>query len=187
MIEWKEIPTLKDYYISTDGKIKNKKGQILKTHISKNGYEILTITKGSRKDNSRKTINKRVHRLVLETFKPIENSELYDVNHINRNKADNRLENLEWCTRSENLYWKEKPDSIGRSSKIVKVQYLNGTTEYYNSLTECAKHFNVCIETIRGYMIKKLSPRRKIQACFSYVNNFSEQEKGESPFLFNVM
>lgn len=169
MEQWKEIPNLKNYYISTEGKIKNKTGKILKTHISKNGYEILTITTGSKKDNTRKTINKRVHRLVLETFKPIENSDNYDVNHINRIKTDNKLENLEWCSRSENLYWKEKPDSLGRSSKKVKVEYLNGTIEYYDSLTECANHFNVCLETIREYMRKELSPRRKIQAYFSYI------------------
>lgn len=171
MEQWKEIPNLNNYYVSTEGKIKNKNDKILKTHINQNGYEIITITTGSKKEGTRKTVNKRVHRVVLETFKPIENSENYDVNHINRNKTDNRLENLEWCTRSENLYWKEKPDSLGRSSKKVKVEYLNGNVEYYNSLTECANHFDVCLETIRGYMRKELTARRKIQAYFSYINN----------------
>lgn len=171
MEQWQEIPGLNNYYISTNGKIKNKTGKILKTHINHNGYEIITITTGSAKDGTRKNINKRVHRLVLETFKPIDNSEDYDVNHINRNKTDNRLENLEWCSHSENLYWKEKPDSPGRSSKKVKVEYLDGHIEYYNSLTECANHFDVCLETIRGYMSKELTPRRKIQAYFSYTDN----------------
>ena len=170
MEQWKEIPDIHNYYVSTNGIIKNKDGKILKTHINHNGYEIITITIGSRKDGTRKIINKRVHRVVLETFKPIKNSENYDVNHLNNNRTDNRLENLEWCSRSENLRWKEKPDNPNRSSKKVKVEYLNGNIEYYNSLTECANHFDVCLETIRGYMQKELSPRRKIQAYFSYIN-----------------
>ncbi|MCM1217913.1 MAG: HNH endonuclease [Lachnospiraceae bacterium] len=52
-------------------------------------------------DGTRKCF--KVHRLVMNTFCPIENSEELQVNHINGHKDDNRLENLEWCTRSENL------------------------------------------------------------------------------------
>lgn len=43
-----------------------------------------------------------VHRLVLETYSPIENSLNLQVNHIDGNKENNSIENLEWCTQSEN-------------------------------------------------------------------------------------
>ena len=67
-------------------------------NTSKQGYkEIMLYTE----DGSRRHF--KVHRLVMNTYCPIDNSEKMQVNHKNGNKSDNRLENLEWCTRSENL------------------------------------------------------------------------------------
>lgn len=51
-------------------------------------------------DNKKKTF--RLHRLVLMAFNPIEGMENLEVNHIDGNKINNKLENLEWCTPSEN-------------------------------------------------------------------------------------
>lgn len=47
--------------------------------------------------------NYRIHRLVMETFNPIENCNEMVVDHINGIKYDNRLENLQWKTSEENL------------------------------------------------------------------------------------
>lgn len=43
-----------------------------------------------------------VHRLILENFKPVENMDKMQVNHIDGNKWNNKLSNLEWVTCSEN-------------------------------------------------------------------------------------
>ncbi len=45
----------------------------------------------------------QVHRLVLEAFNPIKNSDKLQVNHIDGNKDNNKLENLEWCDGSYNM------------------------------------------------------------------------------------
>lgn len=51
-------------------------------------------------NNTKKTY--RAHRLVLMAFKPVENMDNLEVNHIDGDKKNNRLDNLEWCTSSEN-------------------------------------------------------------------------------------
>ena len=45
-----------------------------------------------------------VHRLVMETFNPIDNSQLLQVNHKDGNKHNNNINNLEWVTNMENMH-----------------------------------------------------------------------------------
>lgn len=92
------IPNYPEYKVTKDGQVIGKRGKPMKGCIDKNGYKEVVL---SYYPNFQK--NFLVHRLILSTFSPIENMENYDVNHINGNKLDNRLENLEWCTRSENI------------------------------------------------------------------------------------
>lgn len=93
------IPEVKDYYtIYEDGIIVSDNSGIMKTR-NKPGttYQIINFMTV---DNKKKTF--RVHRLVLLAFRPIENSDDFEVNHIDGNKENNNLDNLEWCTASEN-------------------------------------------------------------------------------------
>ena len=86
------------YKITTDGQVIGKRGKPMKGRIDRCGYREVIL---SYYPHYQKHV--LVHRLVLSAFLPIENMELYDVNHKNGDKLDNRLENLEWCTRSENI------------------------------------------------------------------------------------
>lgn len=63
---------------------------------NESGYVLATLCVDGRKKQF------RVHRLVLMAFSPNALESNLDVNHINGIKSDNRLENLEWVTRSEN-------------------------------------------------------------------------------------
>jgi hypothetical protein len=71
------------------------KGQLLKSNKSKNGYIYININSYG--------LKKRVlaHRLIAEAFIPNPLKKPY-VNHINGVKHDNRVENIEWVTASEN-------------------------------------------------------------------------------------
>ena len=96
---WKDIPGYEGkYQASTKGRIRNSRtGRILALHPNRGYLKI-----GIMKDGKRRYY--RVHRLVWEAF----NGQIpdgYEINHINENKLDNRLENLSLLTRKENINW----------------------------------------------------------------------------------
>lgn len=108
---WVDIPDYEDcYQVSNLGKVKSKdkiisvngnilnykrkrRGRLLKFYTNSSGYLCVTLSKENQSKNF------LIHRLVMISF--FGNSNL-EVNHINGNKNDNSLKNLEWSTRKEN-------------------------------------------------------------------------------------
>lgn len=96
---WQDIKGFEGiYWISNFSRIKsqinNNIPRLIKTTATHGGYRYVILC------NKAKYV-KRVHRLVAETFIP-NPFNLPQINHINGVKTDNRLENLEWCTSSQN-------------------------------------------------------------------------------------
>lgn len=94
---WKFIKGYENKYeVSNLGRVRNSKGQLMKPQINKKGYLRYTLWS----NNKNKLFF--IQRLVMETFSPIDNMNELQVNHIDGNKENNKIENLEWVTNQEN-------------------------------------------------------------------------------------
>ena len=84
------------YEVSNFGNVRNAKGMALKPFPIHQGYLVVDLSRSGKKRHH------RVNRLVAETFIPNTGNKT-EVNHKNGNKTDNRVSNLEWTTKSENM------------------------------------------------------------------------------------
>lgn len=129
---FKEIPlenAVSEYLISEDGTIINKdRRHILNTHVNKKGYEVSNVSyyKGDYKVKS-----VPVHRLVALTYIPNKDNK-EQVNHIDGNKLNNNVTNLEWVTNSENI---KHANETGLMDKAVKK--ISGSKNYQAKLLDC--------------------------------------------------
>lgn len=173
---WTEVKGFEGIYeVSNTGKIKSKwrksgicmspmgkeftytvNEKILKSAKSKNGYlRVLLVDK----DNDLR-INKSIHRLVLENFNPVSNMENLTVNHIDGNKENNNLSNLEWATMKEQIahalliglrHEKEQDGELNKMSILKNEDVIYIYTNPDNlSTNELHKKFNISMANINN-------------------------------------
>lgn len=143
--------------VSNLGNIKSR-GKILKGDISNKGYKRVHVS------NNGQNYKLYHHQLVAQTFIPNPENKPC-VNHIDGNKLNNKVDNLEWCTHSENLkhaYAIGLRSSKGESNTQAKlteddVRYIRKIYKKHDKLNntyKLAKKYNVspkCIMNIVNY------------------------------------
>lgn len=117
---WKTIQDFPDYEASTEGRIRTKGGHILSTSRNNCDYEIVVLYR------DHKPYCRPVHRLVAQTF--ISNPDkLTDVDHINNDKTNNSISNLNWLSHRDNCrkYFDEKKYKEHIILSVVQGHYIN--------------------------------------------------------------
>lgn len=139
--EWRNCVEFNDdYQVSNIGRVRNKKARLVTIQFDKDGY---CVVKLFHKGNKPKRF---VHRLVAEAFIPnLENKKTVD--HIDRNKTNNNVDNLRWATHSEQNMNQGKRinfPKIETNSEDLKDEIwksIDGYDNYYISNYGRLKHF----------------------------------------------
>jgi hypothetical protein len=136
---FKSIPGFSHYMVDENGTVKSLyRNTILSQKTDKYGYKIVTLFE---KGKSRCI---GVHRLVAMAFIPNPFNKP-TVNHINENKSDNRVNNLEWMTVKENDNHGTRNSRIAKSKcrKQVVAIYPDGRKEYFSGVKDAERHTGI--------------------------------------------
>ena len=156
MLQWKEIQGYNGrYFISSNGQIKNKYGKILKPWI-RNGYYTIGLM------INKKRTNYYVHRLVAEYFLSNPDQQRDFVNHLDGDKLNNNVSNLEWCTRQENAQHAYETgllvptvENLVRFDRKPVIRIEDG--KWFSGVTEAANQMGVCEAAMSKCLNKGLS------------------------------
>lgn len=142
MSTWTTIPSYPDYQVNTFGDIRNRKtGLILKQFSDRYGY--MRVSLGS-------INNVYVHRIVCETFYGLPEGVRCHVNHIDGDRKNNNVLNLEWCTPSENIKWGVMKGNVRPAVASQRAAEINARPvriveldKVFSSVRACADFLNV--------------------------------------------
>lgn len=172
---WKDIKGYEGLYqVSNLGRVKTLKlkfgkqraDTIMNPSVSVWGYGRVCLIK------NKKGKNYYVHRLVAETFIPNPEN-LPFVNHIDSDKQNNTVTNLEWVTPKENINKSKIVKEMPRWNQIaVKDNYGN----VFRSYREAEKHWGIALNTVKRDCLG-LTKRTERKVRFSFVGGNSNEKR----------
>ena len=128
------------YAVTEEGQVWSYRSKkFLKPYTDGHGYLKVKFCTGGG------NVQRRVHRIVLETFNPVEGMEELEVNHLDENKLNNNLSNLSWTTRLENIrYGTGIQRSAEKRGKAVEQYTMDGELiAEYPSMSEAERQVGI--------------------------------------------
>lgn len=181
-------------YVSNFGHFKDEHKQLLSIKISQKGYCYVYTNRGF----------KLAHRIVMLTWNPIPDAENLTIDHLNHNKRDNSLNNLEWVSRQENLNRANRDYFIPEyekelSSLETKIKNLEKEKELYlqsqgvldNNTNHLIQVYNLSgkivaafpeIKDARDWYIKKVNLKKDAKICSTVLNNIKKAIRTNKPY-----
>lgn len=157
METWKQVEGYPHLFVSSEGRVWSTfYSRYLRSHLTNRGYLRVCLAKNRR----RKLVH--LHRLVAEAFIPNPKG-LTDVDHINGNKLDNRVDNLQWISRGDNI--RKAGDARWKGAKSV---ICIETGKVYKSVNEASRELKVPIAIISAIARGEYGSYRNLH--FEYYN-----------------
>lgn len=148
---WKEIEGYPLYMASNMGRVKSfrkySEGKIIKPSINSEGYLHIGLYGKTH----------RLHRIIAKTFIPNPENKP-EIDHINGDRTDNRVENLRWVTRKENL---NNPITKKRQSEVKKGK--KASEEAKKNMSKAQSKKPILQYDMYGNFIKKWESARQVE------------------------
>lgn len=132
--------------VSNLGRVKGKRGDVLSGSLLDCGYRAYGINK------TNKVLG---HILVWETFNQTEKPKDMVINHINGNKLDNRLSNLELVSQKENMYKAATETNAWNFKKVVELDSENNILRTFANASEAARAIGILPTSMRNAIRRK--------------------------------
>lgn len=137
---WKDIEGYEGLYqVSNLGRVTRvTTNRILKSSKHVSGYLMVNLSKNS------VTSHQRIHRLVAQAFIPNPENKP-DINHVDEDKTNNNVNNLEWSTRKENCNHGTRNERISKinSITIISTNLKTGESREFYGINDCARQLEL--------------------------------------------
>ena len=164
MKEFRKLKSLKFLYeINANGVIRNVKSKKILKPDTITGYARIHINNKSLSEKGISTVC--VHHLVMDAWGTPKPGENYTIDHIDRNKLNNNIRNLRWCTQSEQN--KNIEEIVVK--KPVKGILSDGTVLTFDSSIDAARWITKNVKGFENTSIKSLASRIRSRKCVAKI------------------
>lgn len=132
---WRDVPGYSGIYsVSRDGRIfSHTSNREMSKTPDRDGYLLVSLS------NCGRVKKAKIHRVVIESWGDVRPSPKHECNHINGDKADNRVENLEWVTRAQNMEHRDRVLNKVRRRPVIATALGGNFSLYFDSIKSAVK------------------------------------------------